>query len=87
MHDSSPNTFMQKDWHRNWAEIFTVGYLSDYKPSILAKFFASTDIDECTETPWVCSQRCENLPGSYLCKCAAGYQKLEDGSSCKHTAG
>ncbi|XP_071822844.1 low-density lipoprotein receptor-related protein 2-like isoform X2 [Apostichopus japonicus] len=44
------------------------------------------DIDECNETPWVCSQICENLPGSYICKCAAGYQRLRDGSSCKHTA-
>lgn len=24
---------------------------------------ACADIDECTETPWVCSQQCENTPG------------------------
>ena len=42
------------------------------------------DINECKETPWVCTQLCENRPGSYSCKCAEGYEKSSsDSRLCK----
>lgn len=37
--------------------------------------FRCIDINECVETPYVCTQLCENRPGSYTCKCADGYEK------------
>lgn len=37
--------------------------------------FRCIDINECVETPYVCTQLCENRPGSYNCKCADGYEK------------
>lgn len=47
------------------------------------------DINECVEQPWVCSQVCENMIGSYACKCADGYEKssssLPDSRHCKYT--
>ena len=46
-----------------------------------------TDIDECTEKPGTCTQFCENQPGSYLCKCADGYEKAPDGQTCKRMDG
>ena len=46
--------------------------------------FKCVDINECKETPWVCTQQCENRPGSYNCKCSIGYEKLaSDSRSCK----
>nr|XP_053629555.1 fibulin-1-like [Cherax quadricarinatus] len=30
---------------------------------------ACEDVNECTEVPGVCSQKCFNTPGSYNCKC------------------
>lgn len=36
---------------------------------------ACVDVNECIETPEVCSQFCENLKGSYDCSCAAGFLK------------
>ncbi|CAF3041270.1 unnamed protein product, partial [Rotaria sp. Silwood2] len=39
-------------------------------------------INECVETPSVCQQFCENIPGTYICKCAPGYEKGLDGRSC-----
>ncbi|XP_078621857.1 low-density lipoprotein receptor-related protein 2-like isoform X1 [Branchiostoma floridae x Branchiostoma japonicum] len=53
---------------------------------LMADGKACTDIDECTDTPWVCSQGCENTPGSYICKCGDGYLREPDGFTCKHTA-
>ncbi|XP_053408702.1 uncharacterized protein LOC123559399 isoform X2 [Mercenaria mercenaria] len=38
------------------------------------------DVDECTDTPEVCSQTCENNPGSYTCSCKPGF--LQDGANC-----
>jgi len=44
---------------------------------------ACVDVDECTETPGVCDQQCDNTPGSYFCKCnTTFYQKTETGK-CK----
>ncbi|XP_066924468.1 uncharacterized protein [Clytia hemisphaerica] len=39
----------------------------------------STEIDECQTTSGakpVCDQICKNLPGSYMCSCKKGYQKI-----------
>ena len=46
--------------------------------------YRCVDVDECKETPHVCTQLCENRPGSYSCKCATGYEKLtSDSRQCK----
>ncbi|KAA8588167.1 hypothetical protein FQN60_001361 [Etheostoma spectabile] len=44
------------------------------------------DIDECAETPSVCSQVCENTVGSYVCKCAPGFLREPDGHSCRQNS-
>ncbi|XP_049818680.1 low-density lipoprotein receptor-related protein 2 [Aethina tumida] len=45
---------------------------------------ACADIDECIETPGVCSQYCSNTPGSYYCKCNDQYYEREtDEHTCK----
>lgn len=54
---------------------------------LLADGKACDDIDECSESPWVCSQLCENTIGSYVCKCANGYLKEPDGKTCKQNSG
>ncbi|XP_052772238.1 uncharacterized protein LOC128211461 isoform X1 [Mya arenaria] len=42
----------------------------------------SEDVDECSEKPKVCSVKdnshCENVDGSYLCSCDAGYNANDD---------
>ncbi|XP_045536115.1 low-density lipoprotein receptor-related protein 2 [Papilio machaon] len=45
---------------------------------------ACADIDECIESPGVCSQYCSNTPGSYYCKCNDQYYEREaDERTCK----
>ncbi|KAG5887844.1 hypothetical protein JTB14_005610 [Gonioctena quinquepunctata] len=45
---------------------------------------ACADIDECIETPGVCSQYCSDTPGSYYCKCNDEYYEREsDEHTCK----
>lgn len=44
------------------------------------------DLDECGETPGVCSQICENTVGSYVCKCSQGYLREPDGHSCRQNS-
>lgn len=45
---------------------------------------ACRDMDECVESPGVCSQYCSNTPGSYYCKCdEAYYDRALDEHSCK----
>uniref|UniRef100_A0A3P9JW44 EGF-like domain-containing protein n=1 Tax=Oryzias latipes TaxID=8090 RepID=A0A3P9JW44_ORYLA len=44
------------------------------------------DIDECSKTPSVCSQICENTAGSYVCKCAPGYLREPDGHTCRQNS-
>jgi low density lipoprotein-related protein 2 len=45
---------------------------------------ACADIDECVETPGVCSQYCSNTPGSYYCKCNEQYyERATDEHTCK----
>ncbi|KAF4524942.1 hypothetical protein B566_EDAN012698 [Ephemera danica] len=45
---------------------------------------ACDDINECTETPGVCSQKCSNTPGSYYCKCSEPfYERASDEKHCK----
>ncbi|KAF5276464.1 hypothetical protein FQA39_LY06533 [Lamprigera yunnana] len=45
---------------------------------------ACIDVDECIETPEVCSQYCENTPGGYYCKCNEHfYERQEDKHTCK----
>lgn len=48
---------------------------------------ACEDINECLSTPAVCSQICENVVGSYYCKCAPGYIREADGRSCRQNSG
>jgi len=45
--------------------------------------FTASDIDECELL--YCSQGCDNLPGSYVCKCDRGYDLDYDGRTCKIT--
>jgi low density lipoprotein-related protein 2 len=45
---------------------------------------ACADIDECVETPGVCSQYCSNTPGGFYCKCNEQYYEREaDEHTCK----
>lgn len=45
---------------------------------------ACADINECIESPGVCSQYCSNTPGSYYCKCDETYYDREpDEHTCK----
>lgn len=44
------------------------------------------DVDECQESPQLCSQKCENIVGSYICKCAAGYIREPDGKTCRQNS-
>ncbi|XP_055683188.1 low-density lipoprotein receptor-related protein 2 [Lutzomyia longipalpis] len=62
------------------------GYYCDcnqgYK--LLSDGKACTDIDECIETPGVCSQHCSNTPGGYYCKCDDRYYERQvDEHTCK----
>lgn len=42
-----------------------------------------SDIDECTGDSNVCTEECENVPGSYNCGCHGnGYRIGDDGTSC-----
>lgn len=51
---------------------------------LLADGKACADLDECVETPGVCSQHCSNTPGSYYCKCNEQYYEREqDEHTCK----
>lgn len=51
---------------------------------LLADNKACADVDECTDTPGVCSQHCSNTPGSYYCKCDERYyERAADGRTCK----
>lgn len=44
------------------------------------------DVNECSETPSVCSQVCENTLGSYVCKCAPGFLREPDGHRCRQNS-
>lgn len=45
---------------------------------------ACADIDECLETPGVCSQHCSNTPGGFYCKCDENYyERQNDEHTCK----
>ncbi|XP_064613090.1 signal peptide, CUB and EGF-like domain-containing protein 2 [Liolophura sinensis] len=41
------------------------------------------DVNECRIKNGGCSQTCQNLQGSYRCRCRSGYALLSDGKSCK----
>lgn len=43
---------------------------------------ACIDIDECSETPGLCSQRCINYWGSYRCACETGYHLSANNRTC-----
>ena len=40
------------------------------------------NINECEQTPLVCSQQCNDIKGSYVCKCVNGYEHSKFGD-CK----
>jgi len=51
---------------------------------LLADGKACADIDECLETPGVCSQHCSNTPGGFYCKCDERYyERQNDEHTCK----
>lgn len=53
-------------------------------PRLLEDEKACADINECLETPYVCSQYCANTHGSYYCKCDETYYDREaDERTCK----
>ena len=41
------------------------------------------DIDECKSGDNNCSQLCDNVPGSFECRCKAGYSLQDDGTTCE----
>ena len=45
------------------------------KNPIKANFVLQTDMDECSSELFPCHTKaqCFNIPGSYFCKCSAGY--------------
>ncbi|XP_020715459.1 putative vitellogenin receptor isoform X2 [Ceratitis capitata] len=45
------------------------------------------DIDECLEIYGLCSQSCQNTPGSYRCTCDEGYMLKADNSTCEAFGG
>ncbi|PFX28054.1 Ryncolin-4 [Stylophora pistillata] len=54
----------------------TVTWVShDQKPYQNCNFVLQTDIDECNSGSFSCHEKaqCVNIPGSYSCKCSAGY--------------
>ncbi|XP_073976140.1 low-density lipoprotein receptor-related protein megalin isoform X3 [Rhodnius prolixus] len=62
------------------------GYYCECNPGykLLDDGKACADIDECTETPGVCSQYCSNTPGSHYCKCdETYYDRASDEHTCK----
>lgn len=44
--------------------------------------FFPADVNECSEGSPCSPGWCENLPGSYRCTCAQGYEPAPDGLSC-----
>ena len=43
------------------------------------------DINECDNANGGCQQICDNIPGSYVCSCNAGYDLNSDGKTCSGT--
>ena len=41
------------------------------------------DVNECEVQNGGCAHLCENLPGSFACKCNPGFLLEEDGKSCE----
>ena len=49
--------------------------VSIFKSVLYTYSLNSTDVDECTQVnPSVCSQRCSDTIGSYICSCESGYR-------------
>ena len=46
-----------------------------------------SDVNECDEIAGACSQECENTQGSYICKCADGWEREPDDKTCKKKDG
>ena len=42
-----------------------------------------SDINECTDGSSGCSQKCINIPGSFICDCHKGYQLSIDQKTCE----
>uniref|UniRef100_A0A3B3QHT8 EGF-like domain-containing protein n=1 Tax=Paramormyrops kingsleyae TaxID=1676925 RepID=A0A3B3QHT8_9TELE len=54
------------------------------EPPFLTAIPPTADIDECAENGGrgLCAMACHNMPGSFRCSCAYGYQLAGDGRSC-----
>ncbi|KAM7402735.1 hypothetical protein PAMP_017949 [Pampus punctatissimus] len=51
---------------------------------LIAPTPALTDVNECWRYPGrLCSQTCENTPGSYYCSCTTGFSLAFDGKNCE----
>ena len=50
---------------------------------VITFFLALIDVDECATGNGGCSQVCDNKPGSFECKCNAGYVLADDKKTCK----
>ena len=54
------------------------------KPVMVSIVFRP-DIDECVSSP--CSQKCENVEGSYQCQCYAGFSMNKTTGKCAGLSG
>ena len=49
---------------------------------VLTIFLIFSDVDECSDMTYTCSQTCDNTIGGYLCNCTEGFELHSDGSAC-----
>ena len=47
--------------------------------------YCPLDIDECNNGEALCSQGCQNTPGSYHCTCQSGFQLGANNATCEGT--
>jgi len=49
---------------------------------VLTIFLIFSDVDECSDMTYTCSQTCDNTIGGYLCNCTEGFELDSDGIDC-----